>query len=60
MHQRYIPLLDFALGELLAELAVGHVVLGDEDQSAGLFVEAMDYTRPQLAAHVRQLGEAMQ
>src|ERR1035441_1357028 len=30
MHQRHVTLLDLAPRELLAQLAVGHVVLGDE------------------------------
>jgi hypothetical protein len=36
-----VSLRDLALGEHLAELAMGTVVFGDEDEAAGLFVEAV-------------------
>ena len=48
---------DLALGEHLAELAVGAVVFGDEDEPAGLLVEAMDDAGAEIAAYVRELGE---
>jgi hypothetical protein len=48
---------DLALGEHLAELAVGAVVFGDEDEAAGLLVEAMDDAGAEVAAYVGELGE---
>ena len=41
---------DLAAGEHLAEFAVGAVVLGDEDEAAGLLVEAVDDARTEVAA----------
>jgi hypothetical protein len=43
---------DLALGEHLAEFAVGAVVFGDEDEAAGLLVEAMDDAGAKVAAYV--------
>src|SRR6266566_4500636 len=48
---------DLALGEHLAKLAVGAVVFGDEDEAAGLLVEAMDDAGAEIAADVGELGE---
>ena len=48
---------DLALGEHLAELAVGAVVLGDEDDAAGLLVEAVDDAGAEVAADVGEIGE---
>jgi hypothetical protein len=46
-----------ALGEHLGELAVGAVVFGDEDEAAGLLVEAMDDAGAEVAAYVGEFGE---
>src|SRR6266702_3266429 len=51
--ERDVDLCDAAHGEHLAELAVGDVVLGDNDGAAGLLVEAMNDSWPQLAADGR-------
>jgi hypothetical protein len=48
---------DLALGEHLAELAVGTVVFGDEDEAAGLLVETMDDAGAEVAAYVGELVE---
>ena len=48
---------DLAAGEHLAELAVGAVVFGDEDEAAGLLVEAMDDAGAEVAADVGELVE---
>ena len=60
MHQRYVALLHLARGKLLPQVAVGDVVAGDEDQPAGLLVEAMHDAGARLAADLRKLGEAVQ
>jgi hypothetical protein len=43
---------DLALGEHFAKLAVGAVVFGDEDEAAGLLIEAMDDAGAEVAAYV--------
>ena len=48
---------DLALGEHLAEFAVGAVVFGDEDEAAGLLVEAMDDAGAEVAADVGEFVE---
>jgi hypothetical protein len=48
---------NLALREHFAELAVGTVVFGDEDEAAGLFVEAMDDAGTKITAHVREFVE---
>jgi hypothetical protein len=48
---------DLALGEHLAEFAMGAVIFGDEDQAAGLFVEAMDDTGAEIATDVGEFVE---
>ena len=48
---------DLAAGEHLAELAVGAVVFGDEDEAAGLLVEAVDDAGAEVAADVGELVE---
>jgi hypothetical protein len=48
---------DLPLGEHLAELAMGAVVFGDEDEAAGLLVEAMDDAGAEIAAYVGEFGE---
>jgi hypothetical protein len=48
---------DLTLGEHFAELAVGAVVFGDEDEAAGLLVKAMDDAGAEVAADVGELGE---
>ncbi len=45
-------------GEHLAELAVGAVVLGDDDEAAGLLVEAVDDAGAEVAADVGELGRS--
>ena len=55
-----IGLGDLALGEHLAEFAVGAVVFGDEDEAAGLFVEAMDDAGAEIAADVGEIVEVEQ
>ena len=52
-----VSLGDLTLGEHLAELAVGAVVFGDEDETAGLLVEAVDDAGAQVAADVGEFGE---
>ena len=44
-----------AVGEHFAELAVGGVVFGDEDDAAGLLVEAMDDAGAQVAVDCERL-----
>src|SRR5690348_17211185 len=58
--QRDVFLRDFAARELIGELAMGFVVLGDYDQAAGFLVEAMDDAGAHLAADSRETGEVMQ
>ena len=48
-HQRQVFLVDRPLLELGGELAVGQVVLGDEQQARGVAVEPVDDPRPVLA-----------
>ena len=55
--QRDVGFGDLAVGEHLAELAVGAVVFGDEDDAAGLLVEAVDDAGAEVAADVGELGE---
>jgi hypothetical protein len=52
-----VGLRNLALGEHLAELAVGAVVFGDEDEAAGLLVEAMDDAGAEVAADVGEFME---
>ncbi len=51
---------DLAAGEHLAELAVGAVVFGDEDDAAGLLVEAMDDAGAEVAADFGELVEVVE
>ena len=55
-----VGLFELATREHLAELAVGAVVLGDDDDAAGLLVEAVDDSGAEFAAEVRELVEVMQ
>ena len=48
-YQRLIRALDQVLGELTRERHVRGVGLGDHEQTAGVFVEAVDNTRPERA-----------
>ena len=57
MDESDVGLGDLALGEHLAELAVGAVVFGDEDQAAGLLVEAMDDAGAEIASDVGEFVE---
>ncbi len=51
---------DLAAGEHVAELAVGAVVLGDEDDAAGLLVEAVDDAGAEVAADVGEMVEVVE
>ncbi len=51
---------DLAGGEHLAELAVGTVVFGDEDEAAGLLVEAVDDAGAEVSADLGELGEVVE
>src|SRR5580704_15835942 len=55
-----VGLVHLAGGEHLAQLAVGYVVLGDDDGAGGLLVEAVHDARAQGAAYVGELGEMKQ
>jgi hypothetical protein len=57
MDESDVGLGHLALGEHLAELAVGAVVFGDEDEAAGLLVESMDDAGAEIAAGGREFGE---
>jgi hypothetical protein len=46
VHQRKIRFLDGAILELSNERVIGRVALGEEDDAAGLFVEAVDDAGP--------------
>jgi hypothetical protein len=48
---------DLALGEHFAQLAVGAVVFGDEDEAAGVLVEAVDDAGAEVAAYVGEFVE---
>src|SRR3546814_20682467 len=50
---------DAVRGELLREAFMLLVVLGGDDQPAGVLVDAMDDPRPRDAADARQLPRAM-
>jgi len=51
---------DLALGEHVAKLAVGAVVLGYEDDAAGLLVEAVDDAGAEVAADFGEVIEVVQ
>ena len=53
-YQRLIRALDRVLGELTRECHVRGVSLRDHEQTAGVFVEAVDNTRPERSADARQ------
>ena len=55
-----VLLLDLPGGELLAELAVGGIVLGDYQQATGAFVEAVDDAGAKLATDRREAVEMVQ
>ena len=57
MEEGEVGLGDLALGEHLAEFAVRAVVFGDEDEAAGLFVEAMDDAGAEIATDVGEFVE---
>ena len=57
MEEGEVGLGDLALGEHLAEFAVSAVVFGDEDEAAGLFVEAVDDAGAEVAADVGEFVE---
>src|SRR5215470_1906852 len=59
MHQRNVRLLDLATGKLGGQFAMHFVVFGDDDQSAGFFIEAMDDSGTQFAADCRKRLEPM-
>ncbi len=60
MHQSDIGLFQLAIGEHLTELAMSAVVFGDDDDSAGLLVEAMHDSRAKISADVGEFVEVMQ
>ena len=49
-----VSLLNTALPKGLAELRVGGVILGDQNDAGGFFVEAMNDSRAQRIAALRQ------
>lgn len=51
---------DLAAGEHVAEFAVSAVILGHEDDAAGLLVEAMDDARAEVAADVGEMIEVVE
>jgi hypothetical protein len=57
VEEGYVSLGDLALGEHLTEFAVRAVVFGDDDEAAGLFVEAMDDAGAEFAAYVGEFVE---
>ena len=60
VHEGDVGLLELSRGEHLAELTVGAVVLGDDDDPAGLLVEAMDDAGAKVTADVREVVEVME
>ena len=54
VHQREVALAQAALAEHLAELAVREIVLGDDDEAAGLLVQPVDDAGAQIAAYLRE------
>ncbi len=60
MHQRNVSFLDLSFGKLLRQLAVGYVILGNNDEAAGLLVQPVNDAGPQFAANSRQTAKAMQ
>ena len=60
MHQPEITLADLAARKLLAQFAMHHVVLGHDEQAAGVLVEPVDDSRTQIAARLGQFGEAIE
>ena len=54
---RDVLLEDLARLELHAQVAVRRFLLGDEDDAAGVAVEAVDDARPVVAAELAQLAE---
>jgi hypothetical protein len=57
MEEGEVGLCDLASGEHLAEFAMGAVIFGDDDEAAGLLVEAMDDAGAEVAACGRELFE---
>ncbi len=55
-----VGFVDLAGGEHLAELSVGAVVFGNEDEAAGLLVEAVDDAGAEVAADFGELGEVVE
>jgi hypothetical protein len=60
MHQREICLAQTSTGKHFGERLVGAVVLGDDDQAAGFFVEPMHDARAKLAGRGRKRLKVMQ
>jgi hypothetical protein len=54
-----VSLLDFAGGELRGQLAMGGVVLGDNDEAAGFFVETVYDAGTKFAADLGEGAEAV-
>jgi len=55
-----IDFLDFAAGKLGCQAVMGRIVLGDEEDSAGEAIEAMDDAGAQFAGHAGKRMEAME
>src|SRR5271165_5090916 len=51
VHQGDVALLHLTAGELVRQLAMRRVVLGDDDQPTGFLVETMHYPRPQFSTN---------
>ena len=60
MNQRDIGLFHLPPRKLRSQLAMRLVIFGDENQTAGGFVQAMDNSGAQIAANRRKLAEVMQ
>ena len=55
-----VGLVDLAVGEHFAKLAVGGVVFGDEDEAGGLLIEAMHDAGPEVAVEVGEPVEVVE
>ena len=47
-------------GELGDQLAVGEIILGDQQYAGSILVQAMHDARPQIPANLRETSEVMQ
>jgi hypothetical protein len=53
VHQRKVRLLDFASRKLRRQRTMGRVHASDQQYATGVLVQAMHYSRPQIATHLR-------